>query len=309
MKHNQYHIRRAGKEERALKISIFILILFVVIELFGAHISNSLALLSDALHLSTDALAMIIAVFGFWIGRKPPTDTYSYGFMRAEVIAAFLNALMWIGLFAYIIYEAIYRILNPEHVDIYWMLPIAIIGLIVNLVLFKVVHHHHDGHNINMRGVILHILLDILGSVGAIIGGIVIYFTDWYYIDPIISVLLASLILKSGWELLKDCLRILMTGKPEHIDIDAIVKDIITNIDHVNNVHHIHIWELASGQISAAMHINILDDGECDDTIYNTKKLLIDNYKIVHTTIQIEHNNCPDEELFYNKLLEEKKND
>jgi len=241
MKHNQYHIRKAGKEEHALKISIVILVLFVVIELFGAHISNSLALLSDALHLSTDALAMIIAVFGFWIGRKPPTDTYSYGFMRAEVIAAFLNALMWIGLFAYIIYEAIYRILNPEHVDIYWMLPIAIIGLIVNLILFKIVHHHHDGHNINMRGVILHILLDILGSVGAIIGGIVIYFTDWYYIDPIISVLLASLILKSGWELLKDCIRILMTGKPEHIDIDVIVKDIMTNVDHVNNVHHVHI--------------------------------------------------------------------
>tara|TARA_R110001606_G_scaffold90835_2_gene203014 strand:+ start:13120 stop:14052 length:933 start_codon:yes stop_codon:yes gene_type:complete len=302
MRHQQYHIREKGKEEYALKIGIFILLFFVVIELIGAHVSNSLALLSDALHLSTDALAMIIAVFGFWIGRKAPTNTYSYGFMRAEVIAAFLNALMWILLFAYIIYEAVHRILNPEIVNIYYMLPIAVLGLIVNLVLFKVVHHHHDGHNINMRGVILHIILDILGSIGAIIGGIIIYFTDWYYIDPIISVLLASLILKSGWELLKDCIRILMTGKPASIDVDSMTKDIMTHVDHVNNVHHVHVWELASGQIAATMHINILDDGECDVTIYNAKKLLMDNYKIVHTTIQIEHGECPDEELFYDNL-------
>lgn len=301
MKHNQYHIRQRGKEEKAMLIAIFILLTFVLVEGVGAYISNSLALLSDAMHLLTDAFAMIIAVFGFWVGRKQPTDTYSYGYMRAEVIAAFLNALMWFFLFAYIIYEAIHRLLNPETVDIYTMIPIAILGLLVNLVLFKVIHNHHDGNNINMRGVILHILLDILGSLGAIIGGIVIYFTSWYEVDAIISVLLAALILKSGWELLKDCIRILMTGKPDHIDTQEITNDIIKYIDDVNNVHHIHIWELASGQIAATMHIQILEDGNCDITIYNTKKLLIEKFNIIHTTIQVEHGTCPDEELFYNK--------
>lgn len=307
MRHQYYHRRKKGKEEFAMKIAIAILLTFVVVELAGAYISNSLALLSDAFHLLTDAIAMLIAVFGFWIGRKLPTDTYSYGYMRAEVIAAFLNALMWFGLFYYIIYESIQRLISVEVVDPITMLPIAILGLIVNLVLFKVVHHHHDGENINMRGVILHILLDILGSIGAIIGGVVIYFTDWYYIDAIVSVLLAGLILKSGWELLKDCVRILMTGKPDYIDIVEITNDIVKNIDDVNNVHHVHIWELASGQIAATMHIQILDEGDCDKTIYNTKKLLIENYGIGHTTIQVEHNECPDEVLFYSKFEGEKK--
>ena len=299
MKHPDYHIRKTSNNETAMRWSILVLLVFVVVELFGAYASNSLALFSDAMHLLTDAFALSIALFGFWIGRKPPSKTYSYGYMRAEVVAAFFNSLLWFGVFIYIIYEAIQRLVNVEPVDPAKMLPIAIAGLFVNLVIFKILHSNHDGHNINMRGAILHVLMDILGSIGAIIGGIVIYFTDWYYIDPIISVLLAGLILRSGWKLLQDCIRIMMMGKPDNLEEKDIEMSIIKYVDNIKEVHHIHMWEIASGQVALTAHVVMVEGGSCNDTIWNTKKLLIDKFNIAHSTIQVEHNECPDEELYY----------
>jgi len=302
MKHHDYHIRTKANNERAMKISIAVILTFVVVELVGAHYSNSLALFGDAMHLLTDALALGIALFGFWIGRQPPTETYSYGYMRSEVIAAFFNALLWFGIFTYIIYEAIHRLINVEVVDISTMIPIAIAGLIVNLIIFKVLHSHNDTDNINMRGAILHVLMDILGSIGAIIGGIVIYFTGWMYADPIVSVLLASLILRSGWKLLVDCIRIMMMGKPDNITEKEIEKVIMSGVDDIKEIHHVHIWELASGQVALTAHVVMIDGGSCNDTIWNTKRVLIDNFGIAHSTIQVEHNECPDEELYYGKI-------
>lgn len=302
MKHPDYHIRTKTSKETAMKWSVVVLLTFVVIELFGAYISNSLALFGDAMHLLTDAFALSIALFGFWIGRKPPTETYSYGFMRAEVVAAFFNALLWVAIFAYIIYEAVQRIVNVETVDPLTMLPIAVAGLIVNLIIFKILHSGHDGENINMRGAILHVLMDILGSIGAIIGGVVIYFTGWMYADPIVSVILASLILRSGWKLLEDCIRIMMMGKPAHLDEKTIENTILASVVDVKEVHHVHIWELASGQPAMTAHVVIMDGGSCNDTIWNTKKILIEHFGIAHSTIQVEHNECPDEELYYGKI-------
>ena len=299
MKHPDYHIRTKTDKERVMKLAVVVLLAFVVIELFGAYISNSLALFGDAMHLLTDAFALCIALFGFWIGRKEPTDTYSYGFMRSEVIAALFNALLWFAIFAYIIYEAIHRMVRVETVDPLTMLPIAVVGLIVNLILFKILHSGNDRDNINMRGAILHVLMDILGSIGAIIGGIIIYFTGWMYADPIVSVILASLILRSGWKLLEDCIRIMMMGKPEGIDVKTVEKEIIALVDDVKEVHHMHIWELASGQHALTAHVVIIDGGSCNNTIWNTKRVLIDKFNIVHSTIQVEHNECPDEELYY----------
>ena len=299
MKHPDYHIRKTNNNEKAMRWSIAILLVFLVIELFGAYISNSLALFSDAMHLLTDAFALSVALFGFWIGRKPPSETYTYGFMRAEVIAALFNALLWFAIFGYIVYEAIHRIVYVEVVDPLTMLPIAIAGLIVNLILFKILHSNHDGHNINMRGAILHVLMDILGSIGAVIGGVIIYFTDWYYADPIVSVLLAALILRSGWKLLEDCVRIIMMGKPKNFSTVDIEKSIIKYVDDVKEVHHIHMWEMASGQVALTAHVVVVDGGSCNETIWNTKKLLIEHFNIFHSTIQVEHNECPDEELYY----------
>jgi cobalt-zinc-cadmium efflux system protein len=302
MKHPDYHIRPRTNNERAMKCSIVILLLFVAVELVGAHYSNSLALFGDAMHLLTDAFALGVALLGFWLGRWAPTETYSYGFMRTEVIAALFNALLWFGIFAYIIYEAIHRLINVETVDISTMIPVAVAGLIVNLIIFKVLHSSHHDDNINMRGAILHVLMDILGSIGAIIGGIVIYFTGWMYADPIVSVLLASLILRSGWKLLADCIRIMMMGKPDNISEKEIEKVIMSGVYDIKEIHHMHIWELASGQVALTAHVVMIDGGSCNDTIWNTKKLLIDNFGIAHSTIQVEHNECPDEELYYGKI-------
>ena len=299
MKHADYHIRTKTNKETAMKWSVIILLVFVVVELFGAYISNSLALFGDAMHLLTDAFALCIALFGFWISRMQPTETYSYGYMRSEVIAAFFNALLWFIIFAYIVYEAVYRIVNVEIVDPMTMLPIAIVGLIINLIIFKILHSNHDHDNINMRGAILHVLMDILGSIGAIIGGLIIYFTGWMYADPIVSVLLASLILRSGWKLLEDCIRIMMMGKPNGIEVDEVEKAILRNIEDVKEIHHVHIWELASGQPALTAHVVMIDGGNCNDTIWNTKRILIDQFNIIHSTIQVEHNECPDEELYY----------
>jgi len=301
MKHPDYHIRTKTNNERAMTISVVILLLFVAIELAGAYYSNSLALFGDAMHLLTDAFALGIALFGFWLSRKPPTETYSYGYMRSEVIAAFFNALLWFVVFAYIIYEAVYRFIHVEIVDVTIMMPIAIAGLIVNLVIFKILHNNSDD-NINMRGAILHVLMDILGSIGAIIGGIIIYFTEWYLADVIVSIILASLILRSGIKLLADCVRIMMMGKPENINERDIKSAIMTSVEDVKEIHHIHMWEIASGQPALTAHVVMIDGGNCNETIWSVKKILIEEFNIFHSTIQVEHNECPDEELYYDKI-------
>ncbi len=301
MKHPDYHIRTKTNNERAMTISVVILLLFVAIELAGAYYSNSLALFGDAMHLLTDAFALGIALFGFWLSRKPPTETYSYGFMRSEVIAAFFNALLWFVVFAYIIYEAVYRFIHVEIVDVTIMMPIAIAGLIVNLIIFKILHNNSDD-NINMRGAILHVLMDILGSIGAIIGGIIIYFTGWYLADVIVSIILASLILRSGIKLLSDCVRIMMMGKPENINESDIKNAIMTSVEDVKEIHHIHMWEIASGQPALTAHVVMIDGGNCNETIWSVKKILIEEFNIFHSTIQVEHNECPDEELYYDKI-------
>ena len=301
MKHPDYHIRTKTNNERAMTISVVILLLFVVIELAGAYYSNSLALFGDAMHLLTDAFALGIALFGFWLSRKPPTETYSYGYMRSEVIAAFFNALLWFIIFAYIIYEAVYRFIHVEAVNVAVMMPIAIAGLIVNLIIFKILHNNSD-NNINMRGAILHVLMDILGSIGAIIGGIIIYFTGWYLADVIVSIILASLILRSGIKLLADCIRIMMMGKPDYINERDIKRTIMTSVEDVKEIHHIHMWEIASGQPALTAHVVMIDGGNCNETIWSVKKILIEEFNIFHSTIQVEHNECPDEELYYDKI-------
>ena len=301
MKHPDYHIRNKTNNERAMTISVAILLVFVAIELAGAYYSNSLALFGDAMHLLTDAFALGIALFGFWLSRKPPTETYSYGYMRSEVIAAFFNALLWFGVFAYIIYEAVYRFIHVETVDVAIMMPVAIAGLIVNLIIFKILHNNSDD-NINMRGAILHVLMDILGSIGAIIGGIIIYFTEWYLADVIVSIILASLILRSGIKLLADCVRIMMMGKPQNINERDIKNAIMTSVEDVKEIHHIHMWEIASGQPALTAHVVMIDGGNCNETIWSVKKILIEEFDIFHSTIQVEHNECPDEELYYGKI-------
>jgi cobalt-zinc-cadmium efflux system protein len=301
MKHPDYHIRTKTNNERAMTISVVILLLFVVIELAGAYYSNSLALFGDAMHLLTDAFALGIALFGFWLSRKPPTETYSYGYMRSEVIAAFFNALLWFIIFVYIIYEAVYRFIHVEAVNVAVMMPIAIAGLIVNLIIFKILHNNSDD-NINMRGAILHVLMDILGSIGAIIGGIIIYFTGWYLADVIVSIILASLILRSGIKLLADCIRIMMMGKPDYINERDIKRTIMTSVEDVKEIHHIHMWEIASGQPALTAHVVMIDGGNCNETIWSVKKILIEEFNIFHSTIQVEHNECPDEELYYDKI-------
>lgn len=302
MNHESYHIRKRSTTETAVIWSIIILSAFIGMEIFGAIVSNSLALASDAMHLITDVLALCIALFGFWIGKKSPTLKYSYGFMRAEVLAALINALLWFMLFLGIIIESIRRLIYVEPVDPTIMLPIAVLGLIANLIVYYILHRGHDGENINMRGAILHVLLDIIGSVGAIVGGVVIYYTDWFYIDPIISVLLASLILRSGVKLFRDCIDILMESNPDEIDSLTVKNTILSEVDDVMDVHHIHIWKLASGQVAATMHVVILDDGDCNTTIWKVKKVLDKNWGIIHTAVQVEHGKCPDEELFYDKV-------
>jgi cobalt-zinc-cadmium efflux system protein len=299
MKHENYHIRDSEKYERSIIYGIAILSLFVVVELWGFYVSNSIALLSDAGHLLTDILGLCIAMFGFWIGKQKPNETYSYGYMRAEVIAAFINAVLWFVLFAGLIYESVKRIVHVQEVDPIPMFFVAVTGLIANLIVFKILHSNHNHENINMRGAILHVLLDILGSVAAVIGSIIIYFTGWLYADPIISSILAALILRSGVTLIKDCIRIFMEAKPDSIDVGKIKASILAHIEDVKDVHHVHVWCLSSNQYAITLHITLIDEGNCNSTIWNAKKLLKDQFDIIHSTIQVEHNECPDEELFY----------
>lgn len=299
MNHPEYHIREKHKSETVLKISVVLLTIFIFFEVWGWYLTNSLALLSDAGHLATDALALCVTLFGFYIGKRRPNDEYSYGYRRSEVLAALFNSLAWFVLFGFIVYESVRRILHVEAVDPLPMMAIAIAGLIVNILVYKLLHSGHNHDNINMRGAILHVIMDIFGSVAAIVSGIVIYFTDWYYADPIISVILAGIILRSGWRLLSDSIAILMEKKPNNVNCKKISESIMTQVDDVIDVHHIHVWEISSNQLAVTMHISLIDGGSCNDAIYHAKKTLYKEFGIIHATIQAEHGNCPDEELFY----------
>jgi cobalt-zinc-cadmium efflux system protein len=287
--HNHAH----GANERRVFWAMILTAVFMVAEVVGGVISGSLALLADAAHMLTDAAALGLAWGAFRIARRPADKRRSYGYDRFQVIAAFVNGLSLILLVGWIFWEAFDRILTPSPILAGPMLIVAILGLVVNIVAFFILHGGAKD-NINIEGALLHVLGDMLGSVAAIIAAVVIMQTGWTPIDPILSIFVGLLILKSGWRLVKKAIHILMEGTPDAFDIEAMQTDMIDNISSISDVHHVHVWLLTSEKPLITMHATIIEGADPNQALIDIKARLSKNYDLEHSTVQIEAGECVD---------------
>ncbi len=291
--HNHSHSEPGSSNEGKLLKVLLLTGFFMIAEVVGGIISGSLALLADAGHMLTDTAALGLAYGAFRLSRKPPDDRRTYGYARFQVLAAFVNGVVLFGVFGWIVYEAFNRIQTGSEVLPIPMLIVATLGLLVNAIAFKVLHSGSKD-NLNIKGALLHVILDMLGSVGAIIAGLVIYFTGWMLIDPILSIGLAVLILPSAWALVKKTTHILMEGTPDSFDMDGLKKDLVKEIPGLSDVHHIHVWLLTAEQPLLTMHATVDDIKTSEKTLLVIKKRLLDQHHIGHSTIQIETKDCAD---------------
>jgi cobalt-zinc-cadmium efflux system protein len=257
----------------------------MVAEVVGGLLSNSLALLADAGHMFTDVAALGLSVFAMRLARKPPTTKRTFGYARLEILAALVNGAALLVISGFIFVEAWDRVREPVVIDGVVMLVVATLGLIVNAVGALLLHSHaHD--NLNVRGAYLHVLGDLLGSVGAITAGVIVLTTGWSPIDPIISAVIGLLILVSAWNLVREATDVLLESVPAHVDMDAILSD-LTGIDGLEDVHDVHVWTLTSGFVALSAH-GVIDDARQHTRILDEVRERMREHGIEHVTFQIE---------------------
>ena len=267
---------------------------FMLVEVVGGLLSGSLALLADAGHMLTDTMALALTAVAFHVSAKPADARRSYGYSRFQILAAFVNGLSLIVIVGWILFEAVQRIIAPIQVMGETMLVVAAAGLVINIVAFYLLHGG-DQENLNMRGAALHVVGDLLGSVAAIVAAIVILATGWMPIDPILSVVVAMLILRSAWILVRRSAHILLEGAPEGVESSQIHERIVAKIPGVSDVHHIHVWGLTPEHRMLTMHIVLCDDAvDGSSAVKQSKAILRDDFSIAHSTIEVETDSCAD---------------
>lgn len=285
--HHHHHHHGTGK---ILQWSSIVTLLFVVVEIVAGVRAHSLALLSDAGHNFTDALALILAAIAFYIQSKPANDVKTYGYHRAGVLAAFVNALTLIGIAAWIFHESWKRLLHPEPVAQWTMLAVAAVGLAVNgSVMWGL---HRDRHDLNVRAAFVHMLGDALGSVAIMAGAVTIYFTGWHSVDPVLSILIGILIIWSAWDIINESLNVLLEGLPRGLELNSVIGA-MQCVEGVLDVHDLHIWSLGSHAHALSCHVQIEDmpPSESESILRRINEVLC-GFHIHHTTVQFEHAKC-----------------
>lgn len=274
-----------GDPGRVLRIALTITLGFALVEAVGGLWSGSLALLSDAGHMLSDSMALGLAAFAQWIARRPPNPKHSYGYGRAEVVAALVNSLAMLALVAYIVFEAIVRLQEPVPIAGQAVIIIAVIGLILNIVVAWVLSR--DQSSLNSRAALLHVMGDLLGSIAAIASGVVIYFTGWTPIDAVLSMLVAGLIVSSTIKLFGQSLHVLMEGVPAALDYEEVGRDLL-ELPNIAAVHELHIWNVSSGHIALSAHVHVDQLDVWPGTLAACRKLLLERYRIEQITLQPE---------------------
>jgi cobalt-zinc-cadmium efflux system protein len=297
--HNHSHGYNSGNENRLLGASLLNLIITIT-EIVGGLISNSIALLSDAVHNLGDTIAVILAYVASRIAKKDATEKKTFGYKRIEILAALLNAIMLVVITIFLFIEAYHRLFSPEPVRGLIMFIIALIGLIANLMavyLLKGSSHQ----NLNVKAVYLHLLGDTISSLAVIAGAAMIYFFRFYWIDPVITFLVGFYILKEAFIVLKEAVDILMQSTPPEIGLKEVVKEIERNRE-INNVHHVHAWKLDDTRVHFECHIDLDKDlplSEADIIRLEIEKMLLNKFGISHVTIQFEYNCCDEKGLIH----------
>jgi cobalt-zinc-cadmium efflux system protein len=269
--------------QRALLLALLLTAGFAVVEAIGGFLAGSLALLSDAGHMVTDAAALGLALFASAIGQRPPSRRASYGYGRAEVLAAFVNAIVMLAVVAAIVIEAVRRLLDPTPVAGAMVLGIAIAGLAINFACAWLLSRASG--SLNARGAMVHVLGDLLGSLAAIISGGVIVATGWMPIDPILSIAVSLLILRSTLQLLKQSTGVLMEGVPTHLDYNAIGQA-LARLPGVTGVHDLHVWNMTAERAALSAHIALADGSAWPQTLAAAQRMLARDFAIEHVTLQ-----------------------
>ena len=291
------NISATAQNRRALQITFALTFSYFIVEVVGGIFTNSLALLADAAHMLTDVGGLALALFATWIGQKPATAQKTYGYYRVEILAALTNAVVLFFISFYILYEAYYRFKSPPEVASLPMMIIAVVGLSINLFGIWILRSGAKA-SLNVQGAFLEVVSDALGSVGVIIAGLIMFFTGWYYADPIFSVLIGLFILPRTWKLLTQAVNVLLEGTPAHINVAA-VEQAMLKLNGVGAIHDLHVWTITSGIEALSAHVVLNQGGDSEaatkilDDLNTTLKR---EFGIDHTTIQIEHLSSRDKE-------------
>lgn len=293
--HGHGHGESRSKNQRRLAWTFVLVVVYMFAEIIGGWLANSLALMADAGHMLSDAASLAMSLFALWIANKPRTDERTFGYYRAEILAALVNGATLVAMSIYIFYEAFQRFGEPPQVQGPLMMGVAIGGLFINLAGLWILHGGKSD-SLNVRGAWLHVLGDTLGSVGAIVAGALIWTVGWNWVDPVASIIIAVLILYSSWELLRETVAVLMESAPGHIDVDE-VRGAIVECDGVEEVHDLHVWSITSGMVSLSAHVVVDDVVAYSACLKEIRQMLDDEYGIGHTTIQIEPSDYEHERL------------
>lgn len=270
---------------------------FLVAELVGAFVFDSLALLSDAAHMFTDSAALAIALAAVKIGQRPPDDKRTFGYRRFEILAAAFNAILLFAVAGYVLFEGITRFFDPRPVESLGMLIVATIGLVVNLISMRVLAGGKDD-SLNVKGAYLEVWADMLGSLGVIAAAVAIYLTGYNWIDPIVAIAIGLWVLPRTWTLLRDTTHILLQGVPRGFDLNAI-RAAMGEVAGVTGVHDLHLWSVAGDDASLTAHVAVADGRDAEATRRAVTEMLEARFDIHHATIQTETEPCGDEESLH----------
>ncbi|PIJ48743.1 cation transporter [Erwinia sp. OLTSP20] len=293
MAHNHSHTphQSHGANRSPLLAAFAITALFMLAEIIGGVLSGSLALLADAGHMLTDTAALLMALLALQFARRKPNSRHTFGLLRLTTLAAFTNAIALLVITVLIVWQAIVRFYHPEPIAGGLMMAIAVGGLLANLLSFWLLHRGEEEKNLNVRAAMLHVLGDLLGSVGAIIAALIIIFTGWTPADPILSILVSLLVLRSAWKLLRESLHELLEGSPQTLDADKLARTLTRSIAEIRNVHHVHLWQVGEKPV-ITLHVQVIPPHDHDALLQRIHLFLHQHYQIEHATVQMEYQRC-----------------
>ncbi|MGB7677654.1 MAG: cation diffusion facilitator family transporter [Nitrososphaeraceae archaeon] len=286
--------------QRHLKVSIFVAIAIALIELVGGSLSNSLSLVSDAVHVFGDILAIFMSLFAVSLATRQHKGSMTYGYHRAEVLASMANGILLCAISVWIAVEAYQKLYSPKPIDAVLVMALASIGLAGNLVIMKVLRQDQE-KNLNVKSAFSHVLYDVISSIAVIFVGAFTFFTGVPGLDPLVALLIAVFIARGGFKIAKESAHILLEGAPSHVDIEEIRASIL-KIEKVLEVHDLHVWTIASGMNALSGHIVVPDQilSEADKAVQAINRMLLEKYGITHTTLQVE----PEKKVSFKRGLE-----
>lgn len=287
--HHLDHVKEQQKSRKTLWITLVLTLFFTFVELIGGVLSHSLALLSDSAHMVSDVFALGLSMLAIYMATRSPNQKFTFGFLRFEIIASFLNGLALIVIAIWIVVEGIGRLIHPEDVNLQLMLIIASIGLLVNAILtFVLSRSMKEENNLNVKSALWHFIGDLLSSVGVIMSAILIYYTGWTIFDPIISMVIGAIICTGGFKIIRESYLILMESVPERFNLEQIRSD-IASVEGVEDVHEMHLWAVTTEHYSLTAHVFVREDIQPYCVTLAMSELLKSKYGIHHSTIQLEN--------------------